>query len=112
MMTYDDYLSGGGTLPEQEVLSCVTEADGIIRRHTFGRLDGAEPLPAPAKFLLVALTDLLYGNRQRTGIVSETSDGVSVTFAQGGQDVEIRSLVANYLSEVKVKGVPVLYRGV
>ena len=112
MMTYDDYLVGGGKLTEDDIARSMMRANAVIRRHTFGRLEQAKP-PEEAVLLFSALCDRYYKEEQHTGIAAESSDGVSVSFLTAEEtDISTVQMIADYLSGVTVNGVPVLYRGV
>lgn len=110
MMTYNDYLAGGGQADEDVIARSMMRANTVIRRHTCGRLEHTKP-PEEAVLLFSALCDRYLREEQRSGIASESADGAAVSF-KDSTAAETALLIADYLASVTVDGVPVLYRGV
>lgn len=108
-LSYDDYISRGGTLSESAFSSLEFRAEKTIDLYTFGRLKELQELPTEIPALCLELIDKL---DPKSDIVSASNDGVSVSYKQNDTPSEAEDLITAYLSEVKLSdGTPILFRG-
>ena len=121
-LEYDKYLWLGGKLDITPFNLLEFEAEKIIDKYTFGRLkkinsQSEEVIMCMFK-LVSALNNYEQIKTQNGGIVSESTDGYSVTYASSTSETEkakkdeLKNIVATYLCESKLAdGTPYLYRG-
>lgn len=135
-LTYDEYLTFGGTVDEAAFDNLEFEARTIIDWWTYNRLQNEEEYPEAVKRCVYKLITLIFTKQQSqfpssnsddeltsnttgVGIVQQSNDGVSTTYnimsaseiiAQSEED--IKSIIKMYLSNVRNSlGRKVLYRG-
>lgn len=133
-LTYDEYLTFGGTVDEAAFDNLEFEARTIIDWWTYNRLQNEEEYPEAVKRCMYKLITLIFTRQQAqllnsgndavsnntgVGIVQQSNDGVSTTYnimsageiiSQSGEDV--KSTIRMYLSNVRNSlGQKVLYRG-
>lgn len=133
-LTYDEYLTFGGTIDEAAFDNLEFEARTIIDWWTYNRLQNEEEYPEAVKRCMYKLITLIFTRQQAqllnsgndavsnntgVGIVQQSNDGVSTTYnimsageiiSQSGEDV--KSTIRIYLSNVRNSlGQKVLYRG-
>lgn len=111
-LTYDEFQVLGGTLDQNAFNLLEYEARKIIDHNTFGRLVGLNNIPEEVKLCEFAL--IRYCNEANKGnITSESVGSYSVSYADKTiQDNAKNGILRDYLVNVKVDGVPLLYCGV
>lgn len=76
---------GGKKIPEDSFPEKIREAESIVNFITFGRIHGYVLSPEDlecAKMAICAVADSIWENKKRDGVVSENTDGYSVTYSQ------------------------------
>lgn len=122
-LTYDEYLQLGGTLDETPFNILELEARKNIDKYTFGRLQNLEEQCNEVKVceyrLINALNAYAISENQNKGVLSENTDGYSVSYGQASENTsmakisETRGIIKTYLAECKLEdGTPYLYAGV
>ena len=124
-LTYQEYISLGGTLLNQTPFNLLEfEARKIIDKYTFGRLINLETQLQETKLCVFNLINALqsYENSSSNGnknVASESIDGYSVSYGGVSKDrieaesEEYKGIVKTYLVNCKLEdGTPYLYRGV
>ena len=136
-LSYEKYISYGGTLDETTFDEYLFEAESHIDWYTFGRLqdvpeeDLDERVGRCAYYLIkliqnartvsvVPTADGSANTGALAGILSQSNDGVSITYAtMSAKEVldrfgdEVRSAIQRYLQGVRDNlGRKVLYRGI
>lgn len=122
-LTYDEYLQLGGTLDETPFNILELEARKNIDKYTFGRLQNLEEQCNEVKVceyrLINALNAYAISENQNKGVLSENTDGYSVSYGQASENTsmakisETRGIIKTYLAECKLEdGTPYLYVGV
>ncbi len=108
-MSYEEYLeryTGAEPVPEREFGFYCEKAGRLIDSFTFGR--GSESELEEVAYAQAELIQYLYENSGRRGVVSESNDGLSVTYADGGSEVsDARDIVKQWLG-----GTGLMYAGV
>ena len=93
-LTYEEYVTLGGTLGDPEYYSYEFEAEALIDRVTFNRLKKEEEIPRAVKFCMLKLIETLVAQNKlmqsptlsdgesisSTGIASQSNDGVSISY--------------------------------
>lgn len=125
-ITYEEYVTMGGSLPEADFRRAATKAVAELDYQTFGRLRRDESVSVTVKACLVELIDVCaaghiqYGDVQAAPIASTSNDGVSVTYAAPSMadwfakvyPQRVRGILQLYLANERNSfGVPLLYRG-
>lgn len=133
-LTYDEYLTFGGTIDEAAFDNLEFEARTIIDWWTYNRLQNEEEYPEAVKRCMYKLITLIFTRQQAqllnsgndaitnstgVGIVQQSNDGVSTTYniMSAGEIIsqseeDIKSTIRMYLSNVRNSlGQKVLYRG-
>ena len=133
-LTYDEYLTFGGTLEETAFDNLEFEARTIIDWWTYNRLQNEEEYPEAVQRCMYKLITLLHDRDKaqilgkvdaenstvtNAGIMQESNDGVSTMYnvvsadsAISRIDDEIKSTIRMYLQNVRNSlGRKVLYRG-
>ena len=114
-LTYEEYKKMGGTILEQFFNSLEYKAELIVDKYTFNRFRKIKSYPNELKiciFDLINVIDNLNNSMTGNGISSETVGSYSVTKSSVSDiNFSYRNTINAYLSNVKVNGVPVLYRG-
>ena len=124
-LTYQEYLSLGGTLEEVPFNELEFECRRIIDSRTQNRLKNAEEIPQEVKLLENKMIQTLQGyyvslNKAQSGIASENTDGYSVSYISSNQISQLiegkidvlQDLVSTYLFGVIVNNEHLLYCGV
>ena len=124
-LSYEEYMSLGGTLEEVPFNELEFECRRIIDSRTQNRLKNADEIPQEVKMLEYKMLEELQGyynslqNAQK-GIQSENTDGYSVTYISGNQISELiigkieilQDLISTYLFGVIVNNEHLIYLGV
>jgi hypothetical protein len=119
-LTYDEYLSIGGTVDLSAFNRNIARASGMIDNATFCRIEKMSSVPENAKHLCRDLIECIARNNvtdltvtsksQSAGAVSE-SESYAVKTADDVK-AEITGIIYDYLASVyDDNGTPVLYRG-
>lgn len=132
-LTYNEYISYGGTEEETAFNQLEFEARAIIDWWTFNRLQNETDYPEAVKRCMFHLIKLIQDRQKammvdlqsvdgtvKAGIASESNDGVSTSYntlsAKDAADTikdELKTTVQMYLNGVKNSlGHRVLYRGI
>ena len=121
-LTYDEYVSLGGTLDETPFNILELEAQKNIDKYTSGRLKELDKQINEVKVCIYALISLLntYNNyqNQNKAVSSENIDGYSISYNRPTENVskakisEIKDIIRTYLAECYLEnGTPYLYIG-
>ena len=133
-LTYDEYLTFGGTIDEAAFDNLEFEARTIVDWWTYDRLQNEEEYSEAVKRCMYKLISLLYDKQRaqqlgksndeamsatNAGIMQQSNDGVSTMYnvisadsAVNQIDNEIKSTIRMYLQSVRNSlGRKVLYRG-
>lgn len=133
-LTYDEYLTFGGTIDETAFDNLEFEARTIVDWWTYNRLQNEETYPEAVQRCMYKLITLLNDRNKaqilgkvdvedsavkKAGIMQESNDGVSTMYnvvsadsAISRVDDEIKSTIRMYLQNVRNSlGRKVLYRG-
>ena len=114
-LTYSDYTTMGGTLPEATFNRFEFGAEKHIDRLTHGRVISEAPVRAAIKNLTFEIVQYLSsvtdGNAAYT---SASNEGVSVAYAsQAEQRTRVREMAMDYLDQEETTGgIPLMYAGV
>lgn len=121
-LTYDEYVELGGTLDETPFNILEMQAQLNIDNYTYGRLKNLSNQNNQVKLCIYQLISTLKsysdGNARDKSIVSENTDGYSVSY--GGTNIEltksqkqeISNIIDTYLSECRLpNGTPYLHIG-
>lgn len=122
-LTYDEYITLGGSLNASDFALHAAEAQAYVDRYTFRRLRKETVIPESVKHCMFALVDVLceIHKAQSGGVVSsESNDGVSVSYAvlsPEKSDERLNTIVPQTLylwlsGETDSNGTPLLWRGV
>lgn len=124
-LSYDEYLSLGGTLDEVPFNELEYECRRIIDSKTQNRLKAVDVIPEEVKMLENKMIQELQGyyislNKAQSGLQSENTDGYSVTYIPSSQISQLivsksellQDLVSTYLYGVIVNNEHLLYCGV
>ena len=94
-LTYEEYATlGGTTLDDPEYFQYEFEAEALINRVTFNRLQKETEIPRAVKFCMLKLIDMAAAQAEllksptledgksvaQTGISSQSNDGVSISY--------------------------------
>lgn len=108
-MSYEEYLeryTGAEPVPEKEFGFYSEKAGKLLDGLTFGR--AAESELEEVLYAWAELTQFLYENQGRRGVISESNDGLSLTYADGdGESAAVRDIVKLWLG-----GTGLMYAGV
>ena len=129
-LTYSEYQSMGGTLPETIFSDYEYQAESLINYRTFNRLVNDEVIPTAVKRLVKHIIDLVYkqsssmvlGNDENSSgahILAQSNDGVSIQYSSMAStdlftlcDKEIQKAISLYLQGVSNSaGHNLLFRG-
>lgn len=124
-LSYDEYLSLGGTLDEVPFNELEYECRRIIDSKTQNRLKAVDEIPEEVKMLENKMIQNIQGyynslEKAQSGLQSENTDGYSVTYISGSQISQLvegnkdvlEDLVSTYLYGVIVNNEHLLYCGV
>lgn len=114
-MTYADYQyyteSFGGTMPAPDFARLSRQASAYLDRVTFDRIAVGQPdeIRARVKDACCAVADTYFALEKSAGVVSESNDGLSVTYDHSSKTdgQKLYDAAALYLG-----GTGLLYRGV
>jgi hypothetical protein len=109
-LSFTDYQSLGGNLPETDFNRQEYAARKEIDLHTFNRLQGIEPIPEDLKMCVLELVQRqLCGDLDGQDFTSQGSGKLSGT----KEDRKNRAyeIIRRYLYGLTVDGVPVFYAG-
>lgn len=102
-LTFDDYISMGGTLTDTEFNRFEFRAEQLIGNETQGRLKNADEIPETVKrcmFELVTYLSKSAQNGDNSAVASFSNDGYSVTYAeQKTAAQQIRDIIYDYLAD-------------
>lgn len=109
-LTYDEYTELGGGIPEVSFKNIEYKAEIIIDEQTFGRFKKIEEYPNELKMCVYDIVTAI--NNADGTIISESDGDYSVTYATANDLKKTqKGIIKQWLSNVKVNGVPVLYCG-
>lgn len=124
-LSYEEYVSLGGTLEEVPFNELEFECRRIIDSRTQNRLKNADEIPQEVKLLENKMIQTLQGyyvslEKAQSGVASENTDGYSVSYISSNQISQLiegkidvlQDLVSTYLFGVIVNNEHVLYLGV
>ena len=123
MLTYAEYKEMGGNIDESNFNRHIARASATITRMTHGRILNESPVRDSVKYAAFDLVNAICVDAQAGAdgreIAAMSNDGISVTFATGGQSGAISAaqryaaIVRGYLeSETDANGTMLLYAGV
>lgn len=121
-LSYEEYLSRGGTLAEVDFAACEPRARGRVDALTYGRARRMAAVPEAVKdAMMVAIGVAAAGGAEALaasgGLAGFTTDGYSETYQGAGErweaarraaNQEIRTLLADVCDD---SGVPLTYAG-
>ena len=118
-LTYEEYISVGGTLEMTAFDRNIDRAFGKIDNATFGRLEKMTEMPRQVKACCRELVEYLANNVNGKTITSksQSAGGVSESESYANkttEDIEneCANIIFDFLGSVKTdKGTPLLYRG-
>lgn len=120
-LTYQEYLSLGGTLDEMPFNLLEFNARKKIDERTFGRLIDKGQEYKEVKLciynMIITLNSYSSYDTQNKAISSENTDGYSISYGTPQKSVteaknsELEDIIDTYLSNLIADDVPVLYRG-
>jgi hypothetical protein len=109
-LTYADYESLGGNLPQDEFTRQEYAARKEIDFHTFNRLQGIDPIPEDLKMCTLELIQReLCGKLDGQDFISQGSGRLSTT--KESLKGKAAELIRKYLDGLAVGGIPVFYAG-
>ena len=123
-LTYAEFQAlGGSAIGETPFKILEFEARKEIDKYTYGRLKNLSSQTNEVKLCDYNLINTLQGydadKTRNKAISSESTDGYSVSYGNGGKDSmvakesEVKNIIYTYLCECKLDdGTPYLYRGV
>lgn len=118
-LTYEEYISVGGTLEMTAFDRNIDRAFGKIDNATFGRLKKMTEIPRQVKACCRELVEYLANNVNGKTITSKSQSAGGVSESESyanksAEDIEseIANIIFDYLGSVKTdNGTPLLYRG-
>ena len=129
-LTYDEYVSIGGTLDEATFIKLEFQAEAHINYATFNRLKGDKEIPLEVMRLTFYLIDLMEkksaafslgkdSSHTNAAITSQSNDGVSISYSgMNPSDLiklcekDLADAIRTYLEGVtNMAGRKLLYRG-
>lgn len=120
-LTYEKYKELGGSLKEMPFKILEFETKSRIDGRTQNRFKDIEQIPKELEMCEYAIINSIHNTFEQSnkGVASESIDGYSVSYLSPSEiqtaiitkQKEIEDIMRAYLLEVKVDGVPVLYRG-
>lgn len=121
-LTYAEYIELGGTLDETPFNVLELKAQKSVDKYTFGRLQKLDKQVDDVKVCIFELIKLLASyesyEEQNKSIASESTDGYSISYNVGNENVlkgnlvEIKGIIRTYLDECRLDdGTPYLYIG-
>lgn len=111
-LTHKEYQELGGKIIEKPFNLLEYKAEKKIDEMTFNRFMTLDTYPQELKLCVYELIDI-YHNEGNSGVISESVGNYSKTRqSKETIDRKIIDIINQYLSEVVVDGIRVLYRGV
>lgn len=121
-LTYAEYTSLGGTLPEMPFKILEFNARQIVDKYTLGRLKNLETQNQEVKLcvfnLMNAMNEYTFSEAVKNGIASENIDGYSISYNTPTKDFseaknnEFKNIVRTYLVDCKLAdNTPYMYIG-
>jgi hypothetical protein len=118
-LTYEEYISIGGTLEMTAFDRNIDRAFGKIDNATFGRLEKMTETPRQVKACCRGLVEYLANNVSGKTLTSKSQSAGGVSESESyanksAEDIEseIANIIFDYLGSVKTdNGTPLLYRG-
>ena len=123
-LTYAEYKALGGTLGEMPFKILEFKCRKIIDNLTFNRLTNLKTQIQEVKMCIYDMINISSkyeqtSNKQAQGIVSESTDGYSVSYGsinaeqEKARELELQGCVRDYLIDCKlIDGTPYMYCGV
>ena len=123
-LTYEEYKNLGGTLGEMPFNILEFKCRKIIDNLTFNRLTNLKTQIQEVKMCIYDMINISSkyeqtSNKQAQGIVSESTDGYSVSYGsinaeqEKTRELELQGCVRDYLIDCKLEdGTPYMYCGV
>ena len=123
-LTYAEYKALGGTLGEMPFKILEFKCRKIIDNLTFNRLTNLKTQRQEVKMCIYDMINISSkyeqtSNKQAQGIVSESTDGYSVSYGsinaeqEKARELELQGCVRDYLIDCKLEdGTPYMYCGV
>ena len=123
-LTYAEYKALGGTLGEMPFKILEFKCRKIIDNLTFNRLTNLKTQRQEVKMCIYDMINISSkyeqtSNKQAQGIVSESTDGYSVSYGsinaeqEKARELELQGCVRDYLIDCKlIDGTPYMYCGV
>ena len=124
-LTYQEYISLGGTLDQLPFNILEFEARKKVDERTRARLKDVNNIPEEVKMCMFKLINSIqsYSSNNKIGgknIASETTDGYTVSYVTGSniqelvkaKDIELDDIIDTYLTWVIVNGEHIIYLGV
>lgn len=111
---YSNVYKGNMPLADFDRLSVKAEAK--VNANTFGRLKKVPSckIPDEVKYCICALCEKMYKNSKGEGKQSETVGPHTVNYANNTSDAQNEDylgIIKEFLSDVYINDVPILYRG-
>lgn len=114
---YDFYSNiSKGNMPLADFNRLCIKATAKVNANTFGRLNGIpfNKIPNEVKYCICALCEKMYKNSKGEGKQSETVGPHTVNYANNtseAQNEDYLGIIKEFLSDVYIDDVPILYRG-
>lgn len=120
LLTYNDYISLGGTIDNEEVFNrhnC--RAEGIVMLMTHGRAENGTSATQAVQYAMLALIEAINADYAISAdgreVASISNDGVSISYAggdSGGMSKRYAEIVRQHLAFATDKyGTPLLFAG-
>lgn len=105
-----------GNMPLADFNSLCIKATAKVNTNTFGRLEKipSNQIPDEVKYCVCALCEKMYKNSKGEGKQSETVGPHTVNYANNTsetQNEEYLEIIKEFLGEVCINNIPILYRG-
>lgn len=120
-LLYEEYKELGGTLEQVPFNLLEYDVRKKIDQRTFGRLINVDSIPEKVKMCVFKMVDIEDKYQpletQNKTVASENTDGYSISYRNletsdiEAKSKELDSVISEYLSNVNINDVPVLYRG-
>ena len=119
-LEYTDYTNLGGTLKQTPFNLLEYNARKRIDEKTFGRLTNLTNIPQEVKLCVFELINVLESyttTSENKGVSSENIDGYSISYTTPNKSIteaknsELDDIITNYLANITIDNIPVLYRG-
>ena len=119
-LSYEEYQALGGTLDLTPFNLLEYNARKRIDEKTFGRLTNLTNIPQEVKLCVFELINVLESyttTSENKGVSSENIDGYSISYTTPNKSIteaknsELDDIITNYLANITIDNIPVLYRG-